>query len=1188
MKTTRKLLCLLLAATMALASLAVAAEEAEALPEGLELQPGDALHGFTVTEVYDSSLLSSTIYTFTHDVSDATLVYVKNDDPELAFSIGFHTPYVDETDTNHVFEHAILAGSEKYPSKDVFFDVANRTYSTFANASTGMTTTNYPVASMSEEQLLKMVDVYMSCMVAPLVLEDENIFKREAVRFELDDPEGDIAVNGTVFAEDTGYMTSQGFRSLDHIMDALYPGQTASNMIGMAYEHYGDLTWEHTVETYERCYHFDNSLIFLYGDLDLDRFLSFLDGDYLSKYPAQGTDLSAWEDAPAAPGYVDVRREIPAYEGDVVERNCIISYAVDLEGATDAQLSEYGILSTLLNQVGSPMYNLKLERGIENNVSAGMVTNSAKPFFMFSMDYANPDQKGELKALAEDALAQVASEGIDPAMLEMVIKAQERSSKLLRNSTNVGVNLSDAFLGQWASSSDPNFYRVTEQALRAMHADGQQQILRRMALDLLTPRRSALVTSVPAPGLAEAHDAALADYLADMKAAMTPEELEAMVAETAAFNEWNAEEQRNNDFLISPRELPEPAEYAWTKEVVDGVTVYRGETELSGVGQYAVYFDLSGMSREEMEYLMLSDTYRLQMDTTQHDAAELYRLFGEYVSDLNSELVYPGEAAGENHRPMLCVSWTSLAEDFETSLGLILELCTQTDFSDTEMLSYLTAVYAENWDMSRQDANDIAYDYAHSGVGPRGDSFTFDMDVDGQDCYALISDAAQRLYTEEGFAEALAARYESAVRKAFTRDNLIFMSVAGETENDAIIPKAVETLNALPEKEGADAVYELPEAQKSLAICVESSLNTGYLIGDFMQDAEFTGKYIPFLYALSDNYTVPVFRFQMGAYSASSYHQWGQGCLVTMVYSDPNVRATVEALDAMPLALADIQLTDEALDGYILKAYSNATGPQGMLSGVMADMQFDLLGADAERIKDVKLQIREATLEDQAEAAARIGAVMADSNYCVDGNEALIRADADCFDQVVSWRHGDAADEAPAAEAFAYAHDPRENPEAMKDVVENPDAVYGFSPNPESVRLGEYAEAIDWTDPAQVAEARATRQAYFDSMSELYRMIEDMLLEAKPVEEIARAVSQRRNELRLEAYKDDPEGLEVVKKSNLETYGDEMGPTADSLYEKYGSWQTVLEKALSTNIGMDVCLGFYDDYYDFYDLESVS
>ena len=75
--------------------------------------------------------------------------------------------------------------------------------------------------------------------------------------------------------------------------------------------------------------------------------------------------------------------------------------------------------------------------------------------------------------------------------------------------------------------------------------------------------------------------------------------------------------------------------------------------------------------------------------------------------------------------------------------------------------------------------------------------------------------------------------------------------------------------------------------------------------------------------------------------------------------------------------------------------------------------------------------------------------------------------------------------ESDAGSGFAYEHDPRENPNAMKDIVENPDAVYGFSPSPDSTRLKEYADAIDWTDPEQVAEARAVRQSYHDSMSEL-------------------------------------------------------------------------------------------------------
>lgn len=175
----------------------------------------------------------------------------------------------------------------------------------------------------------------------------------------------------------------------------------------------------------------------------------------------------------------------------------------------------------------------------------------------------------------------------------------------------------------------------------------------------------------------------------------------------------------------------------------------------------------------------------------------------------------------------------------------------------------------------------------------------------------------------------------------------------------------------------------------------------------------------------------------------------------------------------------------------------------------------------------------------------------------------------------------------PAGTGFSYEHDPRDNPKAMRDIVVNPEAVYGFSPSAEDgSTLKDYANALDWTDPEQVAEARETRQAYHDSMSELYDIMLSMVQEDKDVETIARAVSKRRNELRLEAEKDNPEALALVRKRNLETYGNEEGPTADDLLQKYGSWDMVLYKALGTNAGMDACLGFYDEYYYLYDLEN--
>ena len=166
-----------------------------------------------------------------------------------------------------------------------------------------------------------------------------------------------------------------------------------------------------------------------------------------------------------------------------------------------------------------------------------------------------------------------------------------------------------------------------------------------------------------------------------------------------------------------------------------------------------------------------------------------------------------------------------------------------------------------------------------------------------------------------------------------------------------------------------------------------------------------------------------------------------------------------------------------------------------------------------------------------------------------------------------------------------YVHDPMENPKAAQDIIVNREAVYGYSPSPLSTRLREFVDIIDWTNEKEVAEARDKRIQYYETEEILYQTIETMLDENKSIEEIAREVSKKRNELRLAAYIGDPDGLERVKKSNLDTYGNEEGPTIDYLFEKYGSWEAVLQKALSSNPGMDACLGLYDDYYEFYGIE---
>jgi len=53
-------------------------------------------------------------------------------------SVAFQTTPKDDTGVAHILEHTALCGSEKFPCRDPFFKMTNRSMATFMNAFTGI------------------------------------------------------------------------------------------------------------------------------------------------------------------------------------------------------------------------------------------------------------------------------------------------------------------------------------------------------------------------------------------------------------------------------------------------------------------------------------------------------------------------------------------------------------------------------------------------------------------------------------------------------------------------------------------------------------------------------------------------------------------------------------------------------------------------------------------------------------------------------------------------------------------------------------------------------------------------------------------------------------------------------------------------------------------------------------------
>ena len=58
-----------------------------------------------------------------HKKTGARIFLMENEDENKVFCIGFRTPPDNSTGLQHILEHSVLCGSEKFPVKDPFVEL---------------------------------------------------------------------------------------------------------------------------------------------------------------------------------------------------------------------------------------------------------------------------------------------------------------------------------------------------------------------------------------------------------------------------------------------------------------------------------------------------------------------------------------------------------------------------------------------------------------------------------------------------------------------------------------------------------------------------------------------------------------------------------------------------------------------------------------------------------------------------------------------------------------------------------------------------------------------------------------------------------------------------------------------------------------------------------------------------------
>uniref|UniRef100_A0A4W6C8K2 Presequence protease, mitochondrial n=1 Tax=Lates calcarifer TaxID=8187 RepID=A0A4W6C8K2_LATCA len=435
----------------------------------LQYQPGHKIHGFTVKEVVAVPDLFLTAVKLTHDKTGAQYLHAARDDSNNLFSVQFRTTPMDSTGVPHILEHTVLCGSEKYPCRDPFFKMLNRSLSTFMNAFTASDYTMYPFSTQNGKDFQNLLSVYLDAVFFPCLREQD--FWQEGWRLENEnptDPNSPLVFKGVVFNEMKGAFSDNERLYAQHLQNKLYPDHTYSVVSGGEPLAIPDLTWEqlkqfhrdsHThIHTQERkSFFFSIPRFFTYGDLPLEQHLKQIEEEALSKFErinpnTEVPSQSHW----SSPREDHVTCSPDALAPDPARQNTLcVSYLLGditdtFEGFTLSLLS-----SLMISGPNSPFYKALIEPKIGTDFSSvvGYDGSTKEASFSIGLQGMAEEDIERVKQIISQTIDDIIENGFEEERIEALLHKIEIQMK--HQSTNFGLSLASYIASSWNHDGDP-------------------------------------------------------------------------------------------------------------------------------------------------------------------------------------------------------------------------------------------------------------------------------------------------------------------------------------------------------------------------------------------------------------------------------------------------------------------------------------------------------------------------------------------------------------------------------------------------------------------------------------------------------------------------------------------------------------------------------------------------------------
>ncbi|MBR2603266.1 MAG: insulinase family protein [Clostridia bacterium] len=975
--------------------------EAAAAEDGLPAA-GEVIHGFAVKEIRDFPAAGAELVLFEHGKTGAKVMYIANDDTNRAFQLTFLTRPVDNTGLPHVFEHATLYGSDKYPSKTLLFNASYQTYNTYINATTMDAITSYPLASLSEEQLLRLADWYIDSCFHPNIMKDESIYKTQAWHYEMADADSPLTLEGTVYTEMVGAMTRDA-TALHNANEATFPGASLSYEYGGMPAHIPEMTWESLKGYHDRYYHPSNCFVLLYGALkNYGAFLELLDSEFSQYERKEFTEDEADYRRITEPKVSKIPYPTPA--GTDTASQSTVMYYVVCPGMKGDTVAEQAIdhLCSLIGSQGSPlMQNLKkaLPTG---TFSVGREVAAPDDAVLFSASNVNEDDGEVFRQTIQDSLREIAEQNLDVTLVDAIMTQLRLSDKLTGEQASPVESIVRLMAYYYAVTGDPFAYPAMKDAYGNMeqeYREGQYTAL--INSWLLDPALYTLTTTYAAPGMKETEDAALEAKLAEIKAGMSEEEIAAIVAETNA----TPEEEDNSALMaklkaVDVATLPEEIKTYTSRDETgeDGIRRIDVTAGVDGVGQVNLFFDAATLPQEDIHYMRLYTRLVGQMDTDAHTKEELSILMDRYLSSRTVGVQVDGGPTEADVQPWLVAQWTALDEDLEAGYGLMKELLTRTQFTDTKVLQERIAAQ-KAYVRSQMNGNPYLIPL-YRGLGAGLMKYRYYAYLNFMDYYAFIESLEQKMETQP---EEVIAGLERVQQFLLNRNGAIAAYAGSEAGIALNRPLADAFLAELPDEAREKAALNLAAPEMSEGVILDTNSGFNCLIGTFAGLGVTADAGMQVMAGLTaDQILAPVLRDQMGVYTPwCGIHENDEG-IYLITYRDPNVAETFEVYRKLPEMLEAMVVDQNTLDGYILSQYSSLAKPAGELTGAVKEISRLVAGKDAERTLKQMRELKQVTPDSIRIFAEMLRKLWESGYHATAAGAGTINANAEMYQNILN------------------------------------------------------------------------------------------------------------------------------------------------------------------------------------------